>query len=75
MSLDSSLRSGSSLKRHRNVLTRAERLERLLGNGKWDEDQSVYGLPKVGHRKIAVGKKKVEKKEDDDKAGKKKKKK
>ena len=65
MSLDSSLRSANSLKRHRNVLTRVERLEQLAEKGKWDEDKSVYGLPKVGHRKVAVGKKTGKKKDDE----------
>lgn len=55
MSLDASLKSASSLVRHRNVLTRAERLDKLKDEEKWNEDQSVFGLPKVGHRKLAVG--------------------
>src|SRR5690348_8340518 len=55
MSLDRSLRSASSLTRHRNVLTRAERLEVLKDEEKWDDSKSVYGLPKVGHRKQEVG--------------------
>ena len=57
MSMDRSLRSASSLVRHRNVLTRAERLEVLKDEEKWNESKSVYGLPKVAHRKAAVGKK------------------
>ncbi len=56
MSLDASLRSANALIRHRNVLTRAERLEKLIDDGKWREDQSILGLPKVAHRKAAVGK-------------------
>jgi small basic protein (TIGR04137 family) len=55
MSMDRSLRSASSLTRHRNVLNRAERLEVLKDEEKWDESKSVYGLPKVGHRKLEVG--------------------
>lgn len=55
MSMDRSLRSASSLTRHRNVLTRAERLEVLKDEEKWNDSKSVYGLPKVGHRKQAVG--------------------
>jgi small basic protein (TIGR04137 family) len=55
MSMDRSLRSASSLTRHRNVLTRAERLDVLKDEEKWDESKSVYGLPKVGHRKMEVG--------------------
>src|SRR5258706_12999530 len=54
MSLDRSLKSASSLVRHRNVLTRAERLDKLKEEEKWNEDKSVFGLPKVAHRKAAV---------------------
>jgi small basic protein (TIGR04137 family) len=49
MSTHKSLVSSSKLKRHRNVLTRTERLEKLAEEGKWDESQSVFGLPKVKH--------------------------
>jgi len=51
MSLDRSLKSANSLVRHRNVLTRAERLDKLKEEEKWSEDKSVFGLPKVEHRK------------------------
>ncbi len=54
MSLDASLKSASSLSRHRNVLTRAERMEKLQSAGKWSDDRSVLGLPKVAHRKMAI---------------------
>jgi small basic protein (TIGR04137 family) len=51
------------LERHRNVLTRAERLVVLQESGLWSEGGKITGLPKVAHRKAAVGKKdKVEKK-------------
>src|SRR5262245_13507995 len=52
MSLDRSLRSANALVRHRNVLTRAERLEKLAEEEKWNESKSVFGLPKVAHRKM-----------------------
>jgi small basic protein (TIGR04137 family) len=55
MSLDRSLKSASSLVRHRNVLNRAERLEQLKDEERWDEGKSVFGLPKVAHRKLVVG--------------------
>lgn len=55
MSLDRSLRSASSLARHRNVLSRAERLVKLGETGKWDDSKSPLGLVKVAHRKMAVG--------------------
>ncbi|HRK32904.1 MAG TPA: small basic protein, partial [Tepidisphaeraceae bacterium] len=55
MSLDRSLKSASSLVRHRNVLKRGERLLKLAEVGKWNEDKSPLGLVKVGHRKMVVG--------------------
>ena len=55
MSLDRSLKSANALIRHRNVLTRAERLDKLKEQEKWSEDKNtVFGLPKVAHRKAAV---------------------
>ena len=51
MSMDRSLRSANSLVRHRNVLTRAERLDKLAEDGKWSQSNTVFGLPKVEHRK------------------------
>jgi len=63
MSMDRSLRSKSMLERHRNVLTRAERVVILKESGIWSEGGKVTGLAKVAHRKAAVGKKdKAEKK-------------
>jgi len=62
MSMDTSLKSKSTLQRHRNVLSRAERIAILKENGMWSEGKAT-GLPKVSHRKAAVGKKdKVDKK-------------
>jgi len=57
MSRDKSLKSKGSLERHRNVLTRAERVERLQEVGRWSDEASVVGMPKVAHRKASVGKK------------------
>jgi len=58
MSVDRTLKSRSALTRHRNVLTRTERIEVLAEDGKWTEGQdSVFGLPKVIHRKSHAGKK------------------
>ncbi|MGF1634689.1 MAG: small basic protein [Phycisphaerae bacterium] len=74
MSLDRSLKIGNLLARHRNVLTRAERLTRLMAEDRWSEDKEVTGLPKVANRKAAIGKKKPAKKPDEEDAkGKKKK--
>jgi len=58
MSIDRTLKSRTALVRHRNVLTRVERIELLAEDGLWEEDRdSVFGLPKVAHRKSAAGKK------------------
>lgn len=57
MSVDKSLRSKNMLERHRNVLSRAERIVQLKETNRWSEDSSPYGLPKIAHRKAAVGKK------------------
>jgi small basic protein (TIGR04137 family) len=57
MSIDPSLKVRNALSRHRNVLTRAERLERLKEEERWSEGDPVLGLPKVAHRKAAAGKK------------------
>ncbi|GAX61094.1 hypothetical protein SCALIN_C17_0128 [Candidatus Scalindua japonica] len=60
MSIDKSLVSKSKLGRHRNVLTRTERIKILEEDGSWNEKKSVYGLPKVKSMKVTV-KKKVKK--------------
>src|SRR5436309_1499439 len=56
MSLDRSLKAANSLVRHRNVLTRAERIARLSEEEKWTESKGVFGLPKVANRKMALAK-------------------
>jgi small basic protein (TIGR04137 family) len=60
MSLDRSLKSANSLVRHRNVLTRGERLQRLQDEEKWNDTKPVFGLPKVANRKMAITKEKTE---------------
>jgi len=57
MSIDRSLKIKSALRRHRNVLTRAERIEQLKEEERWSEEDSLLGLPKVAHRKSHVGRK------------------
>ncbi len=59
MSIHSSLKIGSGLSRVRNVFKRVERLAILKEQARWDEEHSVYGLPKVRTRfKVATKKKK-----------------
>lgn len=56
MSIDRSLKTQGSLVRHRNVLTRAERVAKLLEDEKFDmKSDSPTGLPKVAHRKAPIG--------------------
>ncbi len=55
MSIDKSLKTSGALSKHRNVLTRAERIEKLKDEDRWSEDQSPFGLIKVAHRKAKVG--------------------
>jgi small basic protein (TIGR04137 family) len=59
MSIHRSLATAGKLKRHRNVLTRSERLEVLKKDERWKEGQSIFGLPKV--RNIMAKAKKKEK--------------
>ena len=61
MSIDRSLRMKSSLERHRNVLSRAERVAHLKDQERWIAEQSVLALPKIAHRKPKSGKKKAAK--------------
>ena len=60
MSIDPSLKIKGALSRHRNVLTRAERIEQLKEEDRWSEDDSLLGLPKVAHRKSHAGRKSAE---------------
>jgi len=67
MSIDRSLKTGGNLNRHRNVLTRDERVAKLIETGKFDEkDGSPIGLPKVGNRKVVAGGKTKKKKAADE---------
>lgn len=60
MSIDRSLKIKGALSRHRNVLTRAERIEQLKEEDRWSEHDSLLGLPKVAHRKSHAGRKGAE---------------
>jgi small basic protein (TIGR04137 family) len=64
MSIDRSLKTAGNLARHRNVLTRAERIAKLKDLEHWNEEKSAFGLPKVAHRNLKVGKKTKKKDEE-----------
>ena len=66
MSIDRSLKIKGALSRHRNVLSRGERLERLKAEDRWEEGDDVTGLPKVSHRKIQAGGKKKDEEETEE---------
>ena len=57
MSIDRSLKVKGALSRHRNVLSRAERVEVLKEEERWSEGDSLLGLVKVAHRKSHAGRK------------------
>ena len=67
MTIDSSLKIKAGSVKTRSVLTRAERIEKLIESNKWDDGKSALGLPKVRVVKVSMKKKKKVKKEDDDK--------
>ncbi len=67
MSVDRSLKVKNALMRHRNVLSRAERVDVLKEEERWVEGDSLLGLPKVAHRKTGAGKKSSD--EDEKAAG------
>ena len=66
MTIDKSLKVKAGSVRTRNVLTRAERIEKLRENGRWTEGDPVIGMPKVRVQKISLKKKKKVKKEEKD---------
>jgi len=47
MSVHKSLKLKGSLKRARNVMTRAERIELMRVRGTWEKGRSIYALPKT----------------------------
>ena len=57
MSIDRSLKITGALSRHRNVLSRAERIEKLIEEERWEEGDPITGLAKVAHRKGHSGRK------------------
>ena len=67
MTIDRSLRVRKGMLSNRNVLKRAERLEKLKETERWQEGDSIFGLPKVKIQKVALKrKKKVKKLEETD---------
>jgi len=65
MTIDKSLKIRRGGSENRSVLKRVERLEKLKEADRWNEGDSLYGLPKVRVRKLVL-KKKKKKVEDED---------
>lgn len=66
MTIDKSLKVRSGVARSRSVLTRAERIAKLMSQDRFDEEQdSPFALPKVRVAKIAFKRKKKAKKAED----------
>ena len=66
MTIDRSLRVRKGMMSNRNVLNRAERLEKLKETERWQDGDSVFGLPKVRIEKVALKRKKKAKKIEDE---------
>ncbi len=66
MTIDKSLKIKAGSVKTRNVMTRAERLTKLMETERWSEGDPVYGMPKVRVQKISLKKKKKVKKKDDE---------
>jgi small basic protein (TIGR04137 family) len=64
MTIDKSLKVKAGAIKNRNVLTRAERVGKLLEADRWKEGDKVLGLPKVRVMKLALKKKKKAKAEE-----------
>lgn len=67
MTIDKSLKIKAGSVKNRNVLTRAERYQQLVKQGKWEEGNTVVGMPKVRVEKISLKKKKKVKTPDEEK--------
>ncbi|EMB16928.1 hypothetical protein RE6C_02331 [Rhodopirellula europaea 6C] len=63
--MDRSLKVQAGAIKSRNVLTRAERVERMKDLDKFNEESSIIGMPKTRVLKVSLKKKKKVKKADD----------
>jgi small basic protein (TIGR04137 family) len=73
MTMDRSLKVKAGAIKSRNVLTRAERVKRLQDLDKFNEENSIVGMPKVRVVKVSLKKKKKVKAAEPEEKGKKKK--
>ena len=57
MSIDKSLKRKGGMTRPRCVMTRAERIAKMLENGAFPDGRSPFGLPKTRVQKVVLKKK------------------
>jgi small basic protein (TIGR04137 family) len=57
MSIDKSLKRKGGMTGTRSVLTRAERIQKMMDDGKWKDGLSPFGLPKTRVQKVVLRKK------------------
>ncbi len=69
MTIDKSLKVKMGSISNRNVLSRAERLQKLKEAERWKDGDSVYGLPKTRVFKVSLKKKKKAKGPEEAAAG------
>lgn len=65
MSIHKSLKTGGGLTRTRNVLSRAERVEKLSREGRYKAGDPVTGLPKTKIMSLKRGKGAAKKKKEE----------
>jgi small basic protein (TIGR04137 family) len=56
MSIDKSLKRKSGIVQVRSVLTRVERITKMMEEDKWKEGTSPYGIPKTGVLRVMLKK-------------------
>lgn len=66
MTMDRSLKVQAGAIKTRNVLTRAERIAQLQKFDKFNEDESIIGMPKVRVQKVSLKRKKKVKKAEEE---------
>lgn len=65
MSIDKSLKRKGGMNRVRCVMTRPERIAKMIEDGKWQDGTSPFGIPKTRVVKVML-KKKVKKEAEGD---------
>ena len=54
VSVHPSLKIASGSAKHKNVLTKKERMQRLQDSGQWSDDSTLYSMRKIGKDRKSV---------------------